>query len=116
MKKFSLTFSTATLPGLVQAYMQAELALSHFQPKPEDLSRALDNPATKETCISCLQRGATALNALEALSAGDVEYTATLLENLISGAYSEAAALGRPKRTLTVNARPLAVGAANSPQ
>ena len=38
MKKFSLTFSTATLPGLVQAYMQAELALSHFQPKPEDLS------------------------------------------------------------------------------
>ncbi len=39
--------------------------------------------------------------------------TLTLLENLISGAYSEAAALGRPKRTLTVDARPLAVGAAH---
>lgn len=103
MNKFSLTFSTATLPGLVQGYVEVKEVLHGFVPDMGALRRALDSPDTREKCISSLQCGATALNALEALGAGDIEYTATLLKNIVRGQYSEAAALGRSDRTLTVD-------------
>lgn len=104
-----LTFSTATLPGLIQAYVESGKIIFGFSPNLDALRKALGSPDTHELCVAYLQRGANALNVLASLQAGDIEHTTTLLQNLVREPYNQATALGRAKRDLAVEALPSAL-------
>ena len=80
----------ATLPGLIQAYAEAERVLPGFYTQPEKLKATLSNPATEERTIEALRRGARLLNCLECLETGDVEYLGTLLRGLAYDAFKDA--------------------------
>ncbi len=91
--KRMITFSTATLPGLIQAYARAGEVLPFFNPHPDKLRAALEDATTRESTIFMLQRGATALNALDCLAEGTPEslaYMQTLLHGLIGDLYRKA--------------------------
>lgn len=84
-----VSFSMATLPGLVQAYAEAERVLPGFYTQPEKLKAALSNPTTEKHTVESLRRGARLLNCLEILEAGDLEYLGILLRNLAYEAFRE---------------------------
>ena len=89
----TLTFSTATLPGLLQAYASAEDALACFVAKPDRLRAALDNEVWRDNTIFMLQQGAKALNALECLKAGeedDLKYARTLMAGMVYELFHQA--------------------------
>lgn len=78
------TFSTATVPGLLQAYAEAEKRLP-FYTRPERLKAALADPATAKGAIGRLQQGArllTCLNCLEDGTPEALEYMGILLRGL----------------------------------
>jgi hypothetical protein len=74
--------STATLPGLIQAYALAGEALPYFCPKPERLRKALEDAERKDRSIFMLQKGALALNCLGCLEDGEMELLKTYLTRL----------------------------------
>ncbi|MDY0258675.1 MAG: hypothetical protein RBR41_03285 [Desulfovibrio sp.] len=78
-----LTFSTATLPGLIQAYAESGQILFAFQPRPESLKAALENSDTHDQALEFLGLGAKALSALEALEDGDTDHVKMQLDNLV---------------------------------
>lgn len=84
-----VSFSMATLPGLIQAYAEAERVLPGFYAQPEKLKAALSNPTTEKHTVESLRRGARLLNCLEILEAGDLEYLGILLRNLAYEAFRE---------------------------
>ena len=79
----SVTFSTATLPGLIQAYARACDAIPYFCPRPDKSKEALENPASREDTLFFLQRGATALGCLELLREGHLDNIDTYLSGLM---------------------------------
>ena len=89
----SITISTAVLPGLIQCYCEAREVLPHFMPDPGLLLTALDDKASYDRTIFCLQQGAKALNALECLEAGDTEalsHARTLISAMAHALYRQA--------------------------
>ena len=89
----TITFSTATLPGLLQAYASAEDSLTYFIAKPDRLRAALDNEARRDNAIFMLEQGAKALNALDCLNAGEednLEYARTIIAGMAYELYRQA--------------------------
>lgn len=90
----SIRISTATLPGLIQAYA---LAQDHilYCPVPDRLQAALEDPATKEEAVFNLQQGALALNILACIQDEDYALAKSYLATLAHDAYKRAENLGR---------------------
>lgn len=82
--------STATLPGLIQAYALATERLPQFGAQPEKLKTALESSETKDLAIFMLQRGSQLLTCLEALEAGDLDDLRRILMQLITSVYRSA--------------------------
>ncbi|MDL2217003.1 hypothetical protein LJB81_04665 [Desulfovibrio sp. OttesenSCG-928-M14] len=88
-----LQFSTATLPGLLQAYAVAEQVLPYLCPRPNMVLDALEDPARRDRAIFLLQCGSKALKCIECLEEGDqdaLDYLRTLLYGLTRTLYKEA--------------------------
>ena len=89
----TITFSTATLAGLLQAYAQAEMVIPLFIPRPERIVAALDDASRYDNTVFLLQQGATALSILECLEGGDkdaLEYARTLATGMAYSLYIRA--------------------------
>lgn len=89
--KSRITFSTATLPGLLQAYSLAPEYFQLFLLKPEELKASLEDETRRNVSIFMLQKGAQAINCLDCLRDGDpkaLEYLETLLSGMVYDFYS----------------------------
>jgi hypothetical protein len=85
-----IMISTATLPGLIQAYALAGEYLPYFCPQPEKLLKALEDSEKKDRAIFMLQKGSQALNCLECLEAEDLELLKTYLTGLARDLFRQA--------------------------
>lgn len=74
-------FSTATVPGLIQAYAASEGYLP-FYTRPERLKAALADPARVKGTIERLQQGARLLMRLDCLEDGSPEALESLRSQL----------------------------------
>lgn len=85
-------FSTATLPGLLQAYAASENYIP-FHTRPERLKAALADSTNAKKVIGHLQQGARLLTCLDCLEDGHpeaLEYMGTLLRGLAIEAFRDA--------------------------
>ena len=83
----SVTFSTATFPGLIQAYATVCDEIPYFCPRPDKLKEASENPASRDGTIFFLQRGATVLNCLDLLKSGNLDRLDVYLTGLMHALY-----------------------------